>query len=303
MNRYSALSLACLMTLTTGLRAPQGAPQGAPQLRPDQQVVLITGSTDGLGREVAMRVAATGAHVIVHGRNRERGAAVVAAIDSAGKGSARFYAADFASLEQVRAFAATILRDYPRLDILVNNAGIGLIGNDGGARQLSADGHELHFAVNYLAGYLLTYQLLPRLRAAPAARIVNVSSIGQQALDFANINLDNGYSGGRAYTQSKLAQVMFTIDLAKELEATMVRVYALHPATYMATSMVQDAGITPRSTVAQGAEAVMNLVTAANIVSGGFYNGMTAGRANAQAYDEAARAQLRALSRRLTGLN
>ena len=287
----------------TQLTVSEAQQTSAPQLAPNQQVVLVTGSTDGLGREVAMRVAATGAHVIVHGRNRERGAAVVAAIDSVGKGSARFYAADFASLDLVRAFAATILRDYPRLDVLVNNAGIGLIGNDGGARQMSADGHEMHFAVNYLAGYLLTYQLLPRLRAASAARIVNVSSIGQSPLDFANINFDNGYSGGRAYTQSKLAQVMFTIDLAKELERTSVRVYSLHPATYMATSMVQDAGITPRSTVAQGAEAVMNLVTGANLVNGGFYNGMTAGRANAQAYDEAARAQLRALSKRLTGLN
>ena len=303
MNRYSALSLGCLMTFATGLRAQQGAPQGAPQPRPDQQVVLITGSTDGLGREVAMRVAATGAHVIVHGRNRERGAAVVAAIDSAGKGSARFYAADFASLDQVRALAATVLRDYPRLDILVNNAGIGLIGNDGGARQMSADGHEMHFAVNYLAGYLLTYQLLPRLRAAPAARVINVSSIGQSPVNFDDVNMTNGYTGGRAYTQSKLAQVMFTIDLAKELEATKVRVYSLHPATYMATTMVVGAGITPRSTVAQGAEAVMNLVTGANLVNGGFYNGTAPGRANAQAYDEVARAQLRSLSRRLTGLN
>jgi NAD(P)-dependent dehydrogenase (short-subunit alcohol dehydrogenase family) len=292
-----------LLMLAAALTQTDAQPVNSPRLAPNQQVVLVTGSTDGLGREVAMRVAATGAHVIVHGRNRERGAAVVAAIDSVGKGSARFYAADFASLDQVRAFAATVLRDYPRLDMLVNNAGIGLIGNDGGARQISVDGHEMHFAVNYLAGYLLTYQLLPRLKAAPAARIINVSSIGQSTVNFDDVNMTNGYTGGRAYTQSKLAQVMFTIDLAKELEATKVRVYSLHPATYMATSMVTGAGITPRTTVAQGAEAVMNLVTGATLVNGGFYNGTAPARANAQAYDETARAQLRALSRRLTGLN
>jgi NAD(P)-dependent dehydrogenase (short-subunit alcohol dehydrogenase family) len=292
-----------LLMAAIPLAAPGAQQAGAAQLAPGQQVVLVTGSTDGLGREVALRVAATGAHVIVHGRNRERGAAVVAAIDSAGKGSARFYAADLASLDQVRVLASSILRDYQRLDILVNNAGIGLIGSDGGPRQMSADGHEMHFAVNYLAGYLLTYELLPRLRAAPAARIINVSSIGQSPVNFDDVNMASGYSGGRAYTQSKLAQVMFTIDLASELDTTTVRVYSLHPATYMATSMVQDAGITPRSTVAQGAEAVMNLVTGVNLVNGGFYNGLTPARANAQAYDEAARARLRALSRQLTGVD
>jgi NAD(P)-dependent dehydrogenase (short-subunit alcohol dehydrogenase family) len=291
------LLMAAIPIAATSAQTPGRAPA------PNQRVVLVTGSTDGLGREVALRVAAGGAHVIVHGRNRERGAAVVAAIDSAGKGSARFYVADFGSLAQVRDFAATILRDYARLDILINNAGVGLIGSDDRERQLSADGHELHFAVNYLASYLLTYQLLPRLREAPAARIINVSSIGQSPVNFDDVNMERGYSGGRAYSQSKLAQVMFTIDLAKELESTNIRVYSLHPATYMATSMVTEAGITPRSTVAQGADAVMNLVTGTGLVNGGFYNGTSAGRANAQAYDEAARARLRELSRRLTGVN
>src|SRR5688572_27332814 len=103
------------------------------------QVVLITGSTDGLGREVARRVAAAGAHVIVHGRNQERGTALVTEITAAGKGSARFYAADFASLAAVRAFAQAIRRDYPRLHVLVNNAGVWLPD-----RQVSTDGHEMH---------------------------------------------------------------------------------------------------------------------------------------------------------------
>jgi NAD(P)-dependent dehydrogenase (short-subunit alcohol dehydrogenase family) len=147
------------------------------QPRPDQQVILITGSTDGLGRETALRLAAQGHHVIVHGRNRERGEAVVAQIREQGSGSASFHAADFGSLAEVRDFAAQLRAKYPRLDVLVNNAGIWATGDD--QRRLSADGHELQFAVNYLAGYLLTRELLPLLRQRDHARIINVASVAQ----------------------------------------------------------------------------------------------------------------------------
>lgn len=270
------------------------------------KVALVTGSTDGLGREVALRLAATGAHVIVHGRNVERGNEVVAQITREGKGSARFHRADLASLAAVRGFAEAILRDYNRLDLLVNNAGIIIdtTGRGAGApntRRLSADGHELVFAVNYLSGYLLTRLLLPRLAASAPSRIVNVSSLGQAPIDFDNVMLERGYTDGRAYSQSKLAQILFTFDLAKELEGSGVTVNALHPATYMATTMVRVAGATPRSTVAEGADAVMHVATAPGLASGQFFNGKTPARANAQAYDEAARDRLRELSRRLTG--
>ena len=263
------------------------------------RVVLVTGSTDGLGREVALRIAATGAHVIIHGRNRERGAEVVAQIEADGKGNARFYRADFASLDEVRVFAQAILRDYDRLDILINNAGIALLGQPD--RRLSADGQELHFAVNYLAGFLLTRMLLPRLRSSAPSRIINVASIGQAPLDFDDITLERGYGTNRAYGQSKLAQIMFTIDLARELDGTGVSVYALHPATFMDTHMITSAGLRPRSTVGEGADAVMRLVTAEGLDSGQFFDGKTPARANAQAYDEAAREKLRTLSVRLTG--
>src|SRR5262245_2956171 len=129
-----------------GLVAAQ-VPQASQNTAMRGQVVVVTGSTDGLGREVARRLAASGAHVIVHGRNRERGTALVDEITRQGKGSARFYAADFASLARVREFAQAIRRDYKRLDVLVNNAGVWLPD-----RQVSADGHEMHFAVNYLSG-------------------------------------------------------------------------------------------------------------------------------------------------------
>ena len=264
-----------------------------------RQIVLVTGSTDGLGREVAMRAAATGAHVIIHGRNVERGKAVVDAITKEGKGSARFYAADLASLSAVRELAQAILRDYDRLHVLVNNAGLGSASPNG--REVSADGHELRFAVNYLSGYLLTRMLLPRLIASAPSRIVNVSSLAQQPIDFNNVMLDSGYTGGRAYAQSKLAQIFMTFDLAEELKGKNVSVYALHPATYMATEMVRRAGVTPRATVAEGADAVMQLLTAPGLESGQYFNGKNPARANAQAYDLAAREKLRTLARKLTG--
>ncbi len=132
------------------------------------KTVLITGSTDGLGRELARALAADGAHVIVHGRNAERGQALVDEITAAGTGSARFIAADFASLEAVRGFADTIARDYPKLDLLVNNAGIAF--NNEQPRRSSVDGHELQFAVNYLPGWVLVNRLQPALPSSAANR-------------------------------------------------------------------------------------------------------------------------------------
>jgi len=266
--------------------------------RPGQQVALVTGSTSGLGHELAIRLGAMGMHVIVHGRNRERGMEVVEAIERGGAGSARFYRADLASFEQVREFAEAVLRDYDRLDILINNAGIASAPN---GRALSQDGHELMFQVNHLSHFLLTRMLLPQLHESAPARIVNVSSGAQTPIDFDDVMLENGFSGGRAYAQSKLAQVLFTFDLAEELEGSGVIVNALHPATYMDTPMVTRGGGRPRTTVAEGADAVMQLVTSPDIGSGGYFVGLRVSRANAQAYDEEARRRLWELSEELTG--
>jgi NAD(P)-dependent dehydrogenase (short-subunit alcohol dehydrogenase family) len=263
-----------------------------------QRVALVTGSTDGLGREVARRLAAGGAHVIVHGRNVERGTAVVAEIAATGKGSARFYQADFAALADVRRLAADIRRDYTRLDILVNNAGVIMR-----ERVVTPDGFETQFAVNYLSGYLLTYSMLPLLEKGQAPRIVNVSSLAANPIDFSDVMLARGYSSGRAYGQSKLAQVMFTIDLAQELKSKNIVVQALHPATYMDTNMVRSAGGTPRATVDEGAAAVMNAIATTAAASGSYFVGQKPSPPpHAQAGDVAARKQLRDLSRKLTGL-
>ena len=263
---------------------------------PDR-VILITGSTDGLGREVALSLAGPGTRILVHGRNRERGDAVVRAVEAAG-GTARFYQADLAQLSQVRVLGEAILRDQERLDVLVNNAGIWLQGE---GRQLSGDGHELHFAVNYLSHFLLTRMLLPLLVESAPARIVNVASGAQQAIDFDDVMLARRYSAGRGYAQSKLAQILFTFDLARELEGKGVTVNALHPATMMNTTMVLSRGARTQSTVEEGAAAVLHLIESPGLGSGQFFNRTRPVRADPQAYDEDARARLRRLSEALAG--
>jgi NAD(P)-dependent dehydrogenase (short-subunit alcohol dehydrogenase family) len=287
----------CVLLTTPSPAFAQGAAGGTPS--GERRVILVTGSTDGLGREVARRLAAGGAHVIVHGRNRERGTALVEEIERAGHGSATFHAADLADLAEVRRLGDTILREYDRLDILINNAGIWI--PRGTERTLSADGHEMHFAVNYLSGFLLTQMLLPLLERSAPARIINVASIAQTPIDFSNVMLEQGYSGSRAYGQSKLAQILFTVELANELRDRNISVNALHPATLMNTSMVEEAGARPRSTVGEGADAVMQLVTMEEPGTGRYFNGLEESRANAQAYDAEARSRLMALSRELTG--
>ncbi|RUZ94167.1 SDR family NAD(P)-dependent oxidoreductase, partial [Mesorhizobium sp. M7A.F.Ca.CA.002.05.1.1] len=170
----------------------------------------------------------------VHGRDATRGKAVVTGIEATG-GRAELLVADLSSLAEVRRLAEAVRARTDRLDILINNAGIGTAGQ-GAKRQVSADGYELRFAVNYLAGFLLTSELLSLLKASAPARIVNVASAGQQAIDFSDVMLTRSYDGVRAYCQSKLAQILFTVDLAEQLKGTGVTVNALHPASYMNTT-------------------------------------------------------------------
>jgi len=269
----------------------------------EDKTVLVTGSTDGVGRLVARRLADGGARVLIHGRDRARGEQLLDEIRAAKRGLAAFLPADLSSLAEVRRLAGAVRRDYDRLDILINNAGIGSAGS-AGKRETSQDGHELRFAVNYLAGFLLTRVLLPLLLLGKPARIVNVASLGQHPIDFDDVMLTRGYSGSRAYAQSKLAQIMFTFDLARELDPATVTANCLHPATYMATTMVRQSGVAPVSTVEEGAQAILNLAVADELAgrSGEFYNGLRPSKANPQAYDATARERLRLLSLRLTAL-
>jgi NAD(P)-dependent dehydrogenase (short-subunit alcohol dehydrogenase family) len=264
------------------------------------KTALVTGSTDGVGRFVAQKLAEDGWRVLVHGRDRSRGERVVAEVRSKG-GAADFLPADLSTLAGVNGLAERVQATTDRLELLINNAGIGS-GGAAGTRQTSGDGHELRFAVNYLAGFALTRVLLPLLKRSAPARIVNVSSLGQQAIDFSDVMLTRGYTGTRAYCQSKLAQILFTVDLAGELEGSGIAVNALHPATYMDTTMVRQAGVRPLSTVEEGGEAILQLAISPALEgkSGLYFNGLREARADAQAYDSEARQRLKTLSLALT---
>lgn len=264
------------------------------------KTALITGSTSGLGSEVAMQLGRLGATVIVHGRNEERGREVVDAINEAGPGNAVFYRADLASLAEVQALADRVRDEHDQLHLLINNAGIGGASND--PRRTSVDGHELVFAVNYLSHFLLTRELLPLLEASAPARIVNVASIGQRPLDFDDIMMTTNYNQMGAYSQSKLAQIMFTMTLSEQLDPNLITVNSLHPATFMDTPMVTEAGRRPMSTVGDGAEAVMQLAvgTAIEGRTGLYFNQLDEARANEQAYDADVRQRLWNLSVELT---
>jgi NAD(P)-dependent dehydrogenase (short-subunit alcohol dehydrogenase family) len=275
-------------------------------MRPlDDQVILVTGATDGLGRGMAERLAAGGATVLVHGRDDARGEATIRDIgDATGNERLRWYRADLASLADVRALAERVAAEEPRLDVLVNNAGIGTTLPGDGARQVSADGYELRFQVNYLAHYLLTRLLLPLLERSAPARIVNVSSAGQAPIDFDDVMLERHYEGYLAYCRSKLAQIMFTVDLAEELADRDVTANALHPGTFMPTKIVTHAGVDPLTPLDQGVDATVRLATdpALDGVTGRYFDGRRESRPNPQAGDAAARRRLRELSDRLAGL-
>jgi NAD(P)-dependent dehydrogenase (short-subunit alcohol dehydrogenase family) len=273
-------------------------------MKMDGKTALITGSTDGVGRYVAAKLAAAGAKVLIHGRDKERAKTLIDQIVRDGHAAPTFYQADLSSMAGTRELARAVLADHKRLDLFISNAGIGS-RTQGAERRTSADGHELRFAVNYLSGFLLAHLLLPTIKASAPSRIVNVASLGQHPIDFDDVMITKGYNGGRAYSQSKLSQIMFTIDLAQELKGSGVTVNSLHPATYMNTTMVREGGITPISTVEQGGEAILHLAIGDDMdgKSGLFFDGLREAKANAQAYDAAAREKLRKLSLQLTGLS
>lgn len=266
------------------------------------KTILITGSTDGLGREVATRLGNLGAHILIHGRNAQRGAEVVADIKNNG-GRAQFYQADFGSLDNVRKLAEAIKRDHPRLDVLLNNAGLGS-GFAGGERRESEDGYEMLFQVNYLSHYLLTELLLPTLIASAPSRIINITSRSQIALNFDDLNQENEHSGRSAYRLSKIAQVMHTFYYAELLEGTGVTFNTLHPASRMGTTMVLQTPGPVRSTVDEGANVVMYVVTSPELEgrTGTYFEQFDEGRAHEQTYDQAARERLDKMTRDLIGL-
>ena len=276
---------------------------------PEEVTILITGATDGLGQRVATDLARKGVTLLLHGRDPDKGERVRTRIrEATGNDRLHYFNADLASLAEVDRLAAAVADSQPRLDVLINNAGVGA-GSDPARRETSVDGFELRFAVNYLAPFLLTRRLLPLLRRtaeqAGTARIVNVASAAQRAIDFDDVMLERSYNGMRAYSQSKLALVMFTFDLTEELAGTGVTANALHPASLMDTRMVREWFGTARTTVEEGARYVERLAVADELdgVGGIYFDQGEPSRAAEQAYDEKARRRLKELSFGWTGLD
>jgi NAD(P)-dependent dehydrogenase (short-subunit alcohol dehydrogenase family) len=190
------------------------------------KIILITGSTDGIGKQTALDLAEMGASVIVHGRDPERTKNVAAEIkESTGNPSIDFFVADFSSLAEVKRFSNQIHEKYDRLDVLINNAGVYMK-----QRELSEDGFEMTFAVNHLSHFLLSLLLLNLLKNPTHSRIINVASMAHaHELDFDNLQAEKFFDGYTAYSLSKLCNILFSYELARHLENTGVTVNCLHP--------------------------------------------------------------------------
>jgi NAD(P)-dependent dehydrogenase (short-subunit alcohol dehydrogenase family) len=269
-----------------------------------ERTILITGATNGLGSGLAERLAPTGARLLLHGRDEAKGERLLDQLRPSATGELEWLRADLSSLDRVAALADRVIEEE-RLDVLVNNAGVGTAEPGGGERMETEDGIELRFAVNYLAPFLLTRRLLPLLERSAPSRIVNVASAGQAPIDFDDVMLERSYGGGRAYSQSKLALIMFTLDLAEELNGSGVTANSLHPGTYMPTGMVKAAGVRPITPLEDGIAATLRLIESPELdgVSGSYFDGTEESAPHPQAYDPQARRRLRELSEELTGLH
>lgn len=266
-----------------------------------QKTILLTGATSGLGRAVAQQLATPGVRLVLHGRNRERLEEVVAELADT-EAAIDVVQADLSDLGQVRQLAADVAELSEHLDVLVHNAGVGKGATD--RRQVSVDGYELRFAVNHLAPFALTQHLLPLLQAGAPSRIVNIASAAQEPLDFADPQLEHGYSGSRAYAQSKFAMVATGFRLATLLAPEVITVNSLHPATLMPTRMVQEGYGHTVDELQTGVDAVLRLVAAPELagVSGQYFSSQQQAAAHPATYDVDVQQQLWSLSERLTGL-
>jgi NAD(P)-dependent dehydrogenase (short-subunit alcohol dehydrogenase family) len=276
------------------------------------KVVLITGGTGGIGKATAIGLAAMGARVGITGRDLARGEQAAADISAdSGNQAVDSFAADMTSQAQVRRLAAAVLSAYPRLDVLINN-----VGGFWAHRHRTADGLEQTLALNHLAPFLLTNLLLDRLQASAPARVVTVSS-GEQArgrIGFDDLQGARTYSGQRAYSQSKLANVMFTMELARRLEGTGVTATCLHPGVVRTNFGNEDQAwyfaviswlVRPMlRTPAKGAETSIYLASSREVdgVTGEFFANRKSKRANRAAYDAGMTARLWRASAELVGL-
>jgi NAD(P)-dependent dehydrogenase (short-subunit alcohol dehydrogenase family) len=276
------------------------------------KVALITGGTGGIGRATAIGLAPLGARVAITGRDPKRAESAAADIRKvSGNPNVDAFGADLSSQAEVRRLAEGVLDAYPRLDVLVNN-----VGGFWATRHLTADGLEHTFAVNHLAAFLLTDLLLDRLKASAPARIVTVSSGAQSmgTIDFEDLQGERAYSGEKAYNQSKLANVMFTYELAHRLEGTGVTANALHPGVVRSGFGAEDPSRIFRALVPlwrpfmktpeQGASTSIYLASSPEVegVTGTYFANGRPKRSSKRSYDTTVAHRLWAVSAGLVGL-
>ncbi len=275
------------------------------------RTVLVTGGTAGIGRATALGLATMGAHLAITGRDQERTEGAAREIRAAGGGQVDVFVADLSSQSEVRRLAEEVLQSLSRIDVLVNN-----VGGYWNTRHVTADGLEHTFALNHLAPFLITNLLLDRLKQSAPARVVTVSSNAQAMgrIDFDDLHGERSYSGARAYDQSKLANVLFTYELARRLPATSVTANALHPGVVSTSFGAEDPGGAQRLFVpfmrplmkapAQGAATSIHVASAPDLeqVTGRYFANSKRKRSSKRSYDEAAAAWLWQVSADLVGL-
>jgi retinol dehydrogenase-14 len=275
------------------------------------RTVLVTGGSSGIGRATALGLAAMGAHVAITGRDRERTDAAAREICAAGGGHVDTFVADMSSQAEVRRLAGEVLQGLPRIDVLVNN-----VGGYWDTRHVTADGLERTCALNHLAPFLLTHLLLDRLRESAPARVVTVSSGAHTMgrIDFDDLGGERSYSGMRAYSQSKLANILFTYELARRLGAGGVTANALHPGMVRTGFGAEDSGTLQRlftplmrpfmKSAAQGAATSIHLASSPELegVTGCYFADGKRKRSSKRSYDEATAERLWQVSAALVGL-
>ena len=266
------------------------------------RIILVTGATDGIGKQTALELARLGATVLLHGRSAERGQQALNDVRAAtGNDKLDLFLADLASQKQVRRLAAEVEAKYGRLHVLINNAGVFMP-----QRQVTEDGLEMTFAVNHLAPFLLTNLLLDRLKKGAPARIITVSSsLHQRSLvDFNNLQGDKYYSGGQAYNLSKLGNVLFTVELAQRLRGSGVTANCLHPGAIDTKLLHAAIGRMRGETVAAGASTPVYLAAAPEVekVTGQYFERRQAVMPSHLAQDAELRKRFWETSAQLTGI-
>jgi NAD(P)-dependent dehydrogenase (short-subunit alcohol dehydrogenase family) len=275
------------------------------------RAVLVTGGSGGIGRATALGLATMGARVAITGRDRGRTEGAAREIRAAGGGQVDVFIADLSAQSEVRRLADEVLQSLSRIDVLINNA-----GGYWHTRHVTADGLERTFAVNHLAPFLLTNLLLERLRQSAPARVVTVASQAQSMgrIDFDDLQGEHSYSGARAYNQSKLANLLFTYELARRLEGGSVTANALHPGLVSTSFGADDPAPVQRllvpflrpfmKTPTRGAATSVHLASAPDLdqVTGRYFAGRKPRRSSSRSYDQAAAARLWRVSADLAGM-